>query len=130
MKSTGGSKEPSSPRRGRPISRGQWIALAITVLLLLFAATHFLVLAPLRDAGQVEQSKQASVERIIGDIGYFTGPRAIPNLDQDVSNLGLADVKKLREVARSAGQMVEAMRSGDFARMRTAKSEYETLVGQ
>jgi len=131
MKSQGGSKgSSSSPPRERPISRGQWIALAVAASLLLWTATHYLVLTPLREAGQVEQSKQAGVQRLIEDIGYFTGPRAIPNLEQEVGGLGFSDLKKLREVATSAGSMVEAMRSGDMAKMRTARAEYEALAAQ
>jgi len=131
MKSQGGSKgSSSSPPRDRPIPRGQWIALAVAVLLLLWTATHYLVLTPWREVQQVEQSKQAGVERIIQDIGYFTGSRAIPNLDREVNGLGFFDLKKLREVAESVRQMVEAMQSGDFARMRAAKIEYETVAQQ
>ena len=104
--------------------------LAVALLLLLWTAVHYLVLTPLREAGQVEQSKQASAVRLIEGIGYFTGPRAIPNLDQDVSSLGFFDLQKLRDVAESARKMVEAMQSGDFARMRAAKNEYETLARQ
>lgn len=131
MKSQGGSKGSSSPPPShRPISRGQWIALAVAVLLLLFTATYYLVLTPYRDAQQVGQGKRAGVERLIEDIGYFTGSRAIPNLDADLSSLGLTDLKQLRKVVESAGQMVEAMHSGDFAKMRAAKMEYETVAGQ
>src|ERR1041384_634351 len=98
MKSQGGSKgSSSSPPRQRPISRAQWIVLAVAVLLLLWTLTHYLVLTPLREAGQVEQGKRAGVERIIQGIGYFDGPRAIPNLDHDLNSLGFSDLQKLRE---------------------------------
>src|SRR5262245_53203339 len=100
MKSQGDSKgsSPSTPRR-RPMSLKKWIALAVALLVLLYMAVQSLVLAPLHEGSQVEQSKRARVESIIEDIGYFTGARAIPDLDHDVSNLRLADLQKLREVA-------------------------------
>jgi hypothetical protein len=100
----------------------------VVVLLVLFTATYYLVLTPWRDAQQVEQGQAAGVARSIQDIDYFTGPQAIPNLDRDLSGLGLSELKKLRKIVDSAGQMVDAMHSGDFARMRAAKAEYETLA--
>lgn len=131
MKPEGGSKESSSPPpRPRPISRGQRIALAAAGLLFLCTAAYHVVLSPWREVRQIKQIKQAGVVRDIQGLGYFTGSRAIPNLERDVNRLGISDLKKLQEVAASAGQMVEALPSGDFARMRAAKMEYETLAGQ
>jgi hypothetical protein len=138
MKPEGDSKDSSSPPkessppppRQRPASRGQWIALAVIVFLFLFTVAYHLVISPWREVRQIKQVKQASVVRVIEGTGYFTGSRAIPNLDHDVNSLGLSDLKTLREIAESAGQMVEAMPSGDFARMRAAKIEYETLARQ
>jgi len=116
---------PGAP--GRRDRRTLWIAVGTVLAAMLLAALIFKLFLPWYQDLQAAKEQRQSIEAIVDGARYFTGPRAIPDLDAELKTVGLADLQTLRTLAELTGRMLDAMRAADFPNMIAARHEYETF---
>ena len=107
--------------------RGLWISVGVVVSAVLLSLLYFKVLAPWYEDLQARKEQRHAIEGIVDSAGYFTGARAIPNLDVELRTLGLADLQRLHILADLTERMLETMRTADFPKMKTAAQEFATF---
>jgi len=123
-RAAGGVAEPPRGRHRRTL----YLTLgAVAVGLLLLALLLFKLILPWYQEWQAGKEQRAAIESAVDGAGYFTGARALPNLDAELKPLGLAELQSLHTLADLTQRMLDAMRAADFPKMIDARQNFEAF---
>jgi hypothetical protein len=111
----------------KPVDRRKlWIISGSVAVLAVLVALVTQVIMPWYQDLQARKEQRQSIRTTVDGTGYFTGARAIPDIDIDLKPLSLVDLQKLHHFAVLTEDMLTAMRAADFPRMATARQAYES----
>jgi hypothetical protein len=116
----------SPPPRRTVDRRKLWMAGGAVVALIALGVLTFQVIVPWYQDLRARKEQRLAIKAVVDDSGYFTGVRAIPNIETDLKPLSLVELQKLRNFAELTERMLAAMRAADFPKMAAARQAYES----
>jgi hypothetical protein len=115
---------PSSVKKAD--HRKMWIVSGAVAALVVLGVVIFQVVVPWYQDLAARKEQRQSIKALVDGSGYFTGMRAIPDINAGLEPMNLADLQKLRNMAELTEGMLEAMRAANFSKMAVARQGYES----